>query len=250
MKPIPIWGECALFSKKQNSIIIADVHIGIEFEYDLRGVHIDIQTDMLIRRCKTIIEQYSADTLVIVGDLRHTIVADIPMQHELLQQEHREVRRFLKSLSDCVDAIHIVKGNHDGALKSGYAKIYGARGITIEDIAFVHGHSWPDASLTQASLVVMGHIHPHIRLVSKIGYVHQYPCWLRGIFAPHALRGRYDDVRRSLPFIVIPAFNPLCGGAAVNREQFKEALFSVMDLSHTIAYTLEGVNLGMIRHLS
>lgn len=249
MKPIPIWGECALYSKKQNAIIIADVHIGIEFEYKLKGVNIDIQTDIILKRCISLIKKYSADTIVIVGDIQHTIFAQKHVQRELLQQEHREINYFLKALSELVDTIHIIKGNHDGLLKSNYAEIHAAPGIKLDETAFTHGHSWPSASIVQTNLIIMGHIHPHIRLLTGIGYTHQYPCWLRGNIASQALRTHYRNVKSDLPFIVMPAFNPLCGGAAVNRDQFKEALFSAINFPNVIAYTLEGVNLGRIRHL-
>jgi len=47
----------------------------------------------------------------------------------------------------------------------------------------------------------------------------------------------------------MPAFNPLCGGIAVNREMLIGPMSKIMDIRNSYVYMLNGINLGRIRNL-
>jgi len=248
MMPTPIWNERALFIKKEKAVVIADVHIGIEFEYSQQGVNIGVQTDKLLERCKRLIEETAAEKLVIVGDLKHIILAKDEEQREMMRKERREVRKFLKVLDEYAD-IWIVKGNHDGRLQSKYAKIFGVKGMQIDDISFAHGHCWAGEEVMNGKIIVLAHIHPFIRITTKIGYSYLQPCWVRGKFQREKFLEKYKNGNHKMKFIIMPAFNPLCGGIAVNREKMEEAMMKIIDIEDAEVYLLNGLNLGRIRNL-
>lgn len=246
MKALPIWNERALFITEIEAIVIADLHIGIESEYYLQGVNIVSQTRNLLERCKKLIEEKEAKKLIIVGDLKHVIAGKGEEKQEMIMKERREVRYFLKEMSKLVE-IWIVKGNHDGRLFSKRAKIYGTRGVKIEDIAFVHGHAWPSHEIMDSKLVIMGHLHPFVRIKTRVGYSYLEPCWIKGEFKKKEIKKRYGI--KKLKFIIMPAFNPLCGGIAVNREKIDVAITKIMDIDNANVYLLNGINLGRVRNL-
>ena len=60
---------------------------------------------------------------------------------------------------------------------------------------------------------------------------------------------RYEKGNEKMEFIVMPAFNPLCGGIAVNRDEIAGPLGKIMDFDNAYVYLLEGINLGRISNL-
>jgi len=246
MKALPIWNERALFIPEIKAIVIADLHIGIEFDYYLQGVNIVTQTKNLLEKCKKLIKEKDAKKLIIVGDLKHVIAGKGEEKQEMIIKERKEVRYFLKEVSKLAE-IWIVKGNHDGRLFSKRAKIYGARGFKIKDVAFLHGHAWPSHEIMHSKLVIMGHLHPFIRIKTRVGYSYLEPCWIKGEFKKGEINKRYGIKR--LKFIVMPAFNPLCGGIAINREKIDIAITKIMDIDNADVFLLNGINLGRVRNL-
>ena len=248
MNAIPVWKERALFIEELRALVIADVHIGIEFEYNLQGVNIGIQTDSLVNKCRMLLEAHDAEKLIIVGDLKHIIMARDKEQKTLMMREQREVRNFLRTLHDVAEII-IIKGNHDGALTTKYAEVHGARGLALGNISFVHGHCWAHERIMKGNILILGHIHPFVRMTAAVGYTSIHACWVRGKFRRKEFIEKYGNGNKNMEFVIMPAFNPLCGGVAVNREHIGGALFSLADMEHASVYTLEGINLGTIRNL-
>jgi len=245
MKVEPIWGERALFIDELKALVIADLHIGIEYELYLQGINIASQTDKLLKRCKQLIEKKKAKKLFIVGDLKHVIGKESEEYYEMMKKERKEVRYFLKELGKEIE-IHIIKGNHDGLLKSKYAKIYGSRGLKIKNIAFLHGHAWPSHDIMNADLLIMGHVHPFVRIKTKVGFSYLEPCWVRGRFKKEKLK-KYGV--NKMNFIIMPAFNPLCGGIAVNSEELIGPMAKMLSIDNAEIYLLNGLNLGRVRNL-
>lgn len=248
MNAMPIWGERALLIEELGALVIADVHIGMEFEYNLQGVNIGIQTDALVNACRTLLEKHAAEKLIIVGDIKHTIMAREKEQKTLMMREQREVRHFLKTVGEIADIV-IIKGNHDGALSTRYAEVHGGRGIAMGTISFAHGHCWPHEKIMEGNLIILGHIHPFVRMTATVGYTSIHACWVRGKFRKKEFLQKYRGGNHDMEFIIMPAFNPLCGGVAVNREQIGGGIFSLTDMEGASVYTLDGINLGMIRNL-
>ena len=236
----PVYGERALQIGK--TILIADLHIGIEYEYEEKGIKIPIQTKNLLSRIISILEKRNANRVIIVGDLKHAI------GKEAMIKERIQIRYFLKELSKHAE-IWIIKGNHDGRIKSRHAKIFGARGILFKNFAIAHGHAWPDKNIMKSSHFIMAHLHPNIRITTKTGFSYMEPCWIRGKFKKE-FKERYPDGNENMDVIIMPAFNPIAGGIAVNKEKLTHGIASLIDIKNSYAYTLNGINLGRIRNLS
>jgi metallophosphoesterase superfamily enzyme len=75
-------------------------------------------------------------------------------------------------------------------------------------------------------------------LTDRLGYKSFEQCWLRGNFL---------HVKRR--FIVMPAFNPLCGGIAANKEPIIGPFGKIVDLENAEVYLLNGTALGRIKDL-
>jgi len=239
----PVYGERAIYIPEEKTIIVADLHIGIEYELEDKGVIISMQTKKLLERILKITGKKRGERIVILGDLKHTIE-----NREYMMKERREIGYFLKELSKHAE-IWIVKGNHDGRIRSKYAKIYGGRGILMGDIFMAHGHAWPSDDIINASVFVMAHLHPHIRIMLRSGYTYMEPCWIVGKFNKN-IAEKYPGINTKMKVIVMPSFNPVVGGIAVNKEKISYGIAGMINWHNSVVYLLNGVNLGRIKNLS
>jgi len=237
----PIYGERALAIGK--TIVIADLHLGIEYEYEEKGIKVPVQTKNLLERVISILDKTKAERIIILGDLKHIIE-----KREYIMKERKQIGYFLKELNSHAE-IWIVKGNHDGSIKSKYAKIYGARGLMLDDVALAHGHAWPSKNIMDASFFIMAHLHPNIRITTKTGFSYMEPCWVRGKFKKE-FKEKYPEGNEKMEVVIMPAFNPIAGGIAINKEKLTHGIASLIDVENAYAYTLNGINLGRIRNLS
>ncbi|MBC7080702.1 MAG: metallophosphoesterase [Thermoplasmatales archaeon] len=242
----PLINERALYIKKEKAIVIADLHLGIEFEYHLHGINIPIQTSNILKRIESLIEKNNANKLIIVGDLKHVISASSGGENKyFMEKERKEVRFFLKRLSELVEII-IVKGNHDAFLRSKRADIYNARGFKMGKISFAHGHAWPSQDLMSGKNIIFAHLHPVIKIKSNYGY-YTKPCWVRGSLNKNL--NRYIRWNKKMNFIIMPSFNLLCGGTAVNMEKLDGPIPKIADIENSCVYLLDGTNLGAVKNL-
>jgi hypothetical protein len=245
----PLYNRRALHLPDVNAAIVADLHIGIEYDLSLSGANIPSQTTLLASRCRDLCEELDVETLVVAGDLKHMIAGGgSSEQARAMRQERWELRSFVQSLSCC--AITLVKGNHDGGLRSSETlTVHDSRGICIGGIGVAHGHAWPSGEVMQREVLVMGHVHPVVRLRDDLGFSTSKPCWLRAPLLRDAALERYPDGNPELEVIVVPAFNPLCGGMAVNTEGILGPMRSIVDVDAAEIYLLDGTYLGSVASL-
>jgi len=250
MKATPLYNRRALHLPGGDAVIVADLHIGIEYDLSLTGANIPSQTASLASRCTGLCEDHDATTLYIAGDLKHMIAAsgDSTEHARMMRQERWDLRMFVQSLSSC--AMKLVKGNHDGGLRSSPTlTVHDSGGICIGDVAIAHGHAWPSDEVMQGELLVMGHVHPVVRLRDDLGFSTSKPCWLRAPLLEDAAVERYPDVNLELEVAVMPAFNPLCGGMAVNTEGILGPMHGIVDVDAAEVYLLDGTRLGSVASL-
>ncbi|MDW5562539.1 MAG: metallophosphoesterase [Methanomassiliicoccus sp.] len=179
--------DLCLHLPEERTVVIADLHIGYESALEAEGIHIPrIQTKTVIASLSRLVDRYEPDRLVILGDLKHEFSRN-------LGQEMKDVRSVLDSVSDRTDIV-LVKGNHDNYIENIVSRIqvpvvaqYKAAGIT-----FVHGHL-PCGERP----LVMGHEHPSVKIVDRVGAYLKLPChlWLR-------------EER----ILVLPPYSPLASG--------------------------------------
>ncbi|MGF3522948.1 MAG: metallophosphoesterase, partial [Candidatus Bathyarchaeia archaeon] len=141
-----------------KTLVIADLHIGWELALKEKGIHLPSQTSNLLEKLKSLLVTYKPKTLMIIGDVKHTVVAREPA-------EWREIPRFFVEIGKYVAEICVVRGNHDGDLESmlpANVKIHPASGAIVGDVGLFHGHKWPSPALLGCKTLLMGHLHPTV----------------------------------------------------------------------------------------
>ncbi|MEM3031170.1 MAG: metallophosphoesterase [Candidatus Micrarchaeia archaeon] len=231
-------------------LVIADLQLGIEEELrEKEGIRLASHTPELFERVKKLVKRVRPKKLVLLGDVKHSISTPF-------HQEWVEVPWFIRQLQEIVP-VEIVPGNHDGDLRRivQSAVIHPASGVVMGDLALCHGHAWPAPGLLQAKYLVMGHNHPGVRFVDKMGHAETQKAWAIGKIDVKKARERYAKVNPALKIIVMPAFNELVASVPFNAVSSpKELLGPVFEkqlfkLDSSKLYLLNGVRLGSVASL-
>lgn len=262
-----------LLEEDERVLLVADLHIGFEYELAKMGISIPYQSDRLLEELLTIVHECRPHRLIILGDLKHGIpIASF--------QEKREIPRFLEALKEEVEVVEVVRGNHDGGLQSLVpegVKIHSSRGVLMGEklkVGIFHGHAWPSPKLMGADLLVMGHNHPIVLLRTPLGIRLSRRVWAKGTCDGERLAsayieregveigedavGRFEEVHslriRDPQMILMPAFNDLLGGLPINSEAPKTLLGPLLrtgavDTSGFEVYLLDGTILGEVKFL-
>ncbi len=244
----PLLNEPALVVENTfKTLVIADVHLGIEWELYQSGFSIPSQVEKRKMRIHDYIIKVKPERIVLLGDIKH----NVPITS---WQERQEVPGFLKELSAFAH-LDIVPGNHDGDIEELIPEnvtLHGMRGFVLDDVGYFHGHTWPDVELFSASHVVMSHNHPTIRFTDTLGHGVSEEVWIRTYFIEKAIKEHYGEIKWSSPEVIImPAFNELCGGIPFNESIHEELLGPVfanhaIELEKARAFLLDGTDLGTV----
>ena len=214
-------GLPALYLRDERALCIADLHLGYEEALaESSGIALpsrqlkDVEhaLEAAVARCSSY-----PSTLIINGDLKHVF-------SESSMQEWSEVPMFIQFALELVEAIILVRGNHDtflGPLKRVGSAITMMNTLRKGDVLFMHGHTKEYARILreegkETKTLVIAHEHPFLVLGDRVGARVRLPYFLKG-------RLKFSDVT----VIVMPAFSPLAGGTPVNvasREDFLSPL--------------------------
>jgi putative SbcD/Mre11-related phosphoesterase len=240
----------AVFISEEKTLVIAELHLGLEYEIYKSGVTIPPQREKFLETLEKLIEITKAKKLVIVGDIKHKVPGSTI-------REDREIPKFLEQINSKIKTI-LVKGNHDdrieGIVPKGI-KIYSARGFRIKKYGFFHGHAWPSKSLMKCDFIFMGHIHPAIEFRDDLGYRSWEKVWIKGKLNAEKVKKKFDlQNTGKLNIIVIPTFNNILGGKAVNRVSKEEQISPLIvneffDLNSAKIYLLDGTYLGILKKI-
>jgi putative SbcD/Mre11-related phosphoesterase len=239
----PILNVPSLFISSIETIVIADLHIGIETELREYGLNLSNQTHILKNNLIRLLRGYNPKNIVLLGDIKHNIPSSTI-------RERKDVKDILEIINS-YGTIHIVPGNHDGNIKNlipDSAILHPSNGFVYENIGFVHGHRWSSVGLMRCYQLIIGHTHPTIMLSDRLGYKTYEPCWIRGKFIRSKLKERYPDSNNP-SVLVMPAFNPLCGGIAVNKDGITGPFGRIIDVKNSLVYLLDGSLLGKVKDI-
>lgn len=227
-------------SGERRHIIVADLHLGMEFALRRSGFTIPSQAPKMLDTLRALSSR--GDRLVVLGDVKHRIPS-------LGRREDAEIRKFLEGALEAFKEVTVVAGNHDPGIGPALPPEVAAlspQGVRIEDVGMVHGHVWPSEEVMAARTLVMAHIHPAVVFVDSIGTRTSEKCWLRARLRRKKVRERYASCPSET--IVVPAFNPLLTGTPVNIQGgtmlgpfFRNDL---VDRSTYRVYLLDGTNIG------
>lgn len=220
----PLWDAPAL--RIDSYLVVCDIHLGIEYEMYTKGIRIGSLTERIKTRIQELLTE-DIKTLVFLGDIKHNIP-------QVSWHEEVEVPQFL----DFDQKIEIVKGNHDGGIEL-LIDIDVKKEIVIEGITLTHGHRAMDTEELPPFLVV-GHSHPAIEFQDELGSRMKEKCWVLGYTV------------QNTRVIIMPAFNPIITGVALNRDpKVPGVLFSqdLLDRAKCDIFLLDGTYLGTLDKL-
>ncbi|MEK6822634.1 MAG: metallophosphoesterase, partial [Nanoarchaeota archaeon] len=192
----------ALHLPAHKTLVLADLHIGIEDAMRREGVLVPRQHyKEVVRRVTAVLARCPGiERVVLNGDLKHEF-------GRISDQEWREVKRLIDVLRGGGREVVIVKGNHDVMLgpiaKDKSVTVVGE--LKLGDILIVHGDVKPK-SLTGIKTIIIGHEHPTITLHDK-AKAERFKCFLVTNY-------------RFKTLIVQPSFGPLTLGVDVLRGSF------------------------------
>ena len=129
-----------------RTLVIADVHIGIEKELWREGVRASGISEKALGSFERLLEKTRPSKIVINGDLKH----NIPL---FTKREAETVRKFVEAGRDYGEVL-VVKGNHDGGIEGIVDGVVGNY-VKIRGIWITHGHV-----RLEERPVIIGHVHP------------------------------------------------------------------------------------------
>ena len=241
IQPIP--NHPALFIQKKDILVVADLHIGIEGQLKEQGVQTSSQTQKMFNHLFLICKKFNPKEIILLGDIKHNIPS-------ATIQERKDVKNFLQNISE-IGTIHIIPGNHDGfieKLSPNNINIHPSDGLVIENIGFFHGHRWPKNEIMKCKQVIMGHTHPSVMFTDRLEYKTYESCWVKGNFIKNKLTDKYPNSSNP-EILIMPAFNPLCGGIAVNQEGITGPMGKIIDIQNSQIFLIDGTFLGKIKDI-
>jgi len=263
-------------SGKTKTLLIADPHLGWEMQLQEKGIHIPSQTSKILNKLTAIICKYKPDRLVILGDVKYTVVS-----HEY--GEWQDIPDFFRKLQDIIGKIAIVRGNHDANLEPllpESIELLPATGEIIGDVGVFHGHKWPSPALLGCKTLVMGHLHPVVVFHDPAGFKMTRQVWMKtkvdseglakillkkaGIKMENSvtetLRKHYSVKLKASELYIMPSFNDFLGGRPVNETRQRKDIGSetligpvlrseAVDVDNAELYLLDGTFLGSLNQL-
>jgi metallophosphoesterase superfamily enzyme len=200
--------------RSDTTLVIADVHLGYGATRERPEGPPGATVDDLAQQVLSAVRSAGAGTLVIAGDVKHPIVGIPPGLRP-------GVRRFFATLVAADLSVEIVPGNHDVGLRRNLppsVRLHSPEGILHRGVGVFHGHRWPSEEVRAAARIVAGHLHPGVRLAPTPDDPHgKRRCWVR--VAPDRSRTTPSRGPSASEVIVLPAFNPIAGIEALNREK-------------------------------
>lgn len=247
----PIPNEPALLlkdkDKNEDILVVADFHLGIEYELLEKGINLPSQTKKMLSHLQNLLNKYEINHLIILGDVKHKI----PFASK---QEYFEIPKFFNALKEKIEKIDLVVGNHDGNIRNIVKdiNIHPSTGFCIGNIGLYHGHTWPSEEVIRCKTILTAHNHPTILFVDKLGSRSVERCWVRANFIPLQTKknSRYQKIGKE--FIILPAFNGLLGGTPLNEKKSKllgPVPKKMIDLESAKIYLLDGTFLGKLNDL-
>ncbi len=238
-----VLGERALYSKKEGAIIVSDIHLGFEETLGRTGVFVPDQSRGFLERLSFIVSEKKAKRIIILGDVKHSF-------SNPTFSEEKQVRNFLTECGK-IARTEIVPGNHDGGLENIFpirnVRLLPAFGLFLEKEKAIlfHGHAFPEESLAKkARLFVLSHLHPTVAIVDTLEKFQKAPCYISGEIDLPGSGTRRAGRKKARPAIILPAFNPLLGGALFQELDLSRGFFKYLKKKSVRAVLLDGTILG------
>src|SRR4030042_5928191 len=97
-------------TEKTKTLVIADPHIGWEMALQEKGIHVPSQTPRLLKKLTALLLEHKPSALLILGDVKYTVVKTEPGEWHDIPDFFTELRRHISDIA-------IARGNHDANLE-------------------------------------------------------------------------------------------------------------------------------------
>jgi uncharacterized protein len=222
LKIVP--GDAALIftSPSQSTLLISDLHLGLEKEMAKKGFSLPAYSIKMVGRIRDLTEKYHATSLAVLGDVKHTVgkVEDI---------DWGVVPWFFDTMLDLFEAVDVVPGNHDGNLRTVLpprVKLHPSQGTVIGQgrgrVGLAHGHAWPSEEAIATRNLVIGHSHFTYEMKDALGSRTRESVWVSATYDVPQLMvgaGYRSGVKGKGKLTVMPPFNRMVGGQPINRSK-------------------------------
>jgi uncharacterized protein len=234
--------------RRRPWVVIADLHLGLAATpanpLGPPGSSAPEIADELVRLCG----RAGAGRLIVAGDAKHPIVGAPAWLRPVIFD-------VFATLLDRGVVPEVVLGNHDVGLARCLPKevvVHPSEGVVVDGVGIFHGHRWPSPAVLSARALVAGHLHPGFRFAPTADAPDgKRRVWLRVDFRDGPGVARPDGAPAAArELIVLPAFHPLAGTEALNRDRplrgrsFLYGRFLTRGTAR--AYLLDGTDLGVL----
>lgn len=265
LKPLIEEPAIIVENRGHKTLVIADLHLGIETVFRLKGINISSQTEKLLARAINCLKATEPDAIILLGDVKHAVP-------KILYTDRKDVPFFLAHIAEYAP-VYVVKGNHDSRIEEllpAKQEIYlkGTEGFLFDHVGYTHGHSWPSQDLFSAEYILIGHNHPQIQLVSsgsRYSSRSTKQVWITARCDCESIKQRYQAMKKKevttptptptqTRVIIVPAFNKLCGGLTFNTQKDESELLGpissrLLCLDTMEVHLLDGTHIGKVRDL-
>ncbi|PZV07922.1 MAG: phosphoesterase [Leptolyngbya sp.] len=182
---LKLLSDKAIYLSDVDILLVSDVHLGKSETFQAAGIPVSNQVNQAsLQRLQTLCETFQPETLFILGDLFHSKLA---LVDEVLDG-------WFNFLAATQVDVNLILGNHDRALVSTLQQLSIkciTTAIQVENVVLSH-----EPSPQPTCLNICGHVHPCIRLKSKLDNL-RLPCF-------------YFDYAQNM--LILPSFGEFTGG--------------------------------------
>ena len=222
LKIIP--GDAALIFTEgdSNTLLISDLHLGLEKEMAKKGFRLPAYSVKMVDRIRDLAETYGTKRLAVLGDVKHTVgkVEDI---------DWGVVPWFFDTMLDLFESVEVVPGNHDGNIRTVLPRrvlLHPSQGTVLGigrgRIGVAHGHAWPSEEAIATRNLVIGHSHFTYEMRDPLGARTREAVWVTAEYGVAELMegaGYSSKAKGKGKLTVMPPFNRLVGGQPINRSR-------------------------------
>ncbi|HYA54877.1 MAG TPA: hypothetical protein VEG42_04670 [Thermoplasmata archaeon] len=233
-----------------RTLVVADVHLGLGSTVERPLGPPEASADLLAEWLIALARSTRSEAVLVAGDAKHPIVGTPPALRSVVFDFFSEVLRAGYTAE-------LVLGNHDVGIVRHLPRevvVHPASGVVRNEVGVFHGHRWPSNRVLRAPHLVAGHLHPGFRLAPTADDPEgKRRCWVR-VERPErprrSNRRRRHIEPRAREVVIVPAFNPIAGTEALNRERparGRSFLYRRFLSEGTArAFLLDGTDLGVL----
>ncbi len=219
----------ALLIEKENMLIVADLHLGLEDEQESKGIHIPTTVfPKIMNSVLTPAKELGCDKVVITGDFKHEF-------GKPSEAEWYSVKKMIRGIREIKAEPLVIRGNHDNyiilLLKEMNVKLF-QPSLSINGLTLFHGHLEPTEKEEKAKHIIMGHEHPSIVIKDDLGVKHRFKAFLTGKVGKKTVT-------------VLPSSSPLSYGSDMNETLKKDLLSPILQKSPLCDFVPYAIEIGV-----